>query len=386
MPLQKSHLHETLFKYFHNKELDELYLSVFLKSLAESLVNIFVPIYLLQLGYGIFDIAFYYLVYYLAVALFMPLGMAFNSSLGVKKTMALGTTILLSGYYLLNNLDHNYGYYWAALVLGISIGMYYAAFHVEFTRSTDKKEEGEELSILKVVVMFAAVIGPFVGSLFITELSFHFLFLIVGTLLFLSILPLFFSSDFKTSPTRLSFKDVAKADKKSKALSYQANGIISMVTSIFWPIFIYTTLGTVTYLGGIVSGTSILMIFIVLFIGHLVDKDNRFAIWLGTFTHAPTWILRIFLLNPVGMFISNLLNSATLALMEISFGKIVYQHAEKSKNLAAYFIFRDFNLNFGRIILLLAAMVFQNITWLFIVAFLASFVHLTSLKEYKKNV
>ncbi len=382
MPLQKSHLHETLFKYFHNKELDELYLSVFLKSLAESLINIFVPIYLLQLGYSLFDIAFYYLIYYLAVALFMPLGMAFNSTLGIKKTMALGTTILLSGYYLLNSLNNNY--YWAALVLGISISIYYSAFHVEFTKSADKKEEGEELSILKVLAMLAAVLGPFAGSLFITELSFSFLFLIVGILLFLSILPLFFSKDFKTKPTRLSFKDVSKVDTKSKAISYQANGIISMVTSIFWPIFIYTTLGTVTYLGGIISGTSVLMIFIVLFIGRLVDKNNRLAIWLGTFSHAPTWILRIFLLNPAGIFISNLLNSITLSLMEISFGKIVYQQAEKTKDLAAYFVFRSFNLNLGRILLLIAAMFFQNLTWLFIVAFFASFVHLNSLKELKK--
>ena len=44
-------LNELLHHYFKNKELDELYVSVALKALAVSFIQVFVPIYLYKLGF-----------------------------------------------------------------------------------------------------------------------------------------------------------------------------------------------------------------------------------------------------------------------------------------------------------------------------------------------
>lgn len=383
MPHIKPHLPEILIKYFHNKELDELYLSVFLKSLAESLINIFIPIYLLQLGYGIFDIAVYFIIHYSAIALFMPLGMSLNAKIGIKKTMALGTFCYIFGYYLLNRLEFFPEYQWVAFVLGISIGFYFSAFHIEYTKIADRKSEGKELSVFKIIAIVAAVLGPFVGSLVISGASFHILFLIVAALLLASIVPLFFTKDFKIPERRISFKNIVKADSPAKALVYQADGIINLVSTIFWPVFIYLTISEITFLGGIISLTSFLMIAVVIYIGKLVDKNNGQALKIGVFTHAPLWILRIFLLSPLGLFFSNLLNSISLTFIGLSFGKIFYGKAKDSKNLVDYFLFRDFNLNIGRIILLFICLFTQSITWMFIIAFIVTFAHLLSLKEIK---
>ena len=46
MPHHKSDLAEFFATYFGNRELSELYVSVFIKALAQSLIAIFVPIYL----------------------------------------------------------------------------------------------------------------------------------------------------------------------------------------------------------------------------------------------------------------------------------------------------------------------------------------------------
>ena len=47
------HAHGLLHYYFKNKQIDGLYGSVALRSFAESFIAIFVPIYLLGLGFSI---------------------------------------------------------------------------------------------------------------------------------------------------------------------------------------------------------------------------------------------------------------------------------------------------------------------------------------------
>ena len=55
--------------FFHNKELNNFYVAIGLMALAESLIGLFVPIYLYQLGYSIQAI----LGFYVLVSLFFAL-------------------------------------------------------------------------------------------------------------------------------------------------------------------------------------------------------------------------------------------------------------------------------------------------------------------------
>ena len=96
-----SHFHHFLYSHLRNKELDELYISVAIRLLARSLINIFVPIYLLTLGFGIRDVAFYYIMYRIFVTTFFPIGTISNSKIGVKKTMAIGTFIMVIAYIIM---------------------------------------------------------------------------------------------------------------------------------------------------------------------------------------------------------------------------------------------------------------------------------------------
>ncbi len=51
-------------RFLLSKELNAFYVSIVLRSLAFSMVGIFVPLYLYkELGYGLSSIVFYYLIY-----------------------------------------------------------------------------------------------------------------------------------------------------------------------------------------------------------------------------------------------------------------------------------------------------------------------------------
>ena len=81
----------------------------------------------------------------------MPFGMYLNSKIGIKKTLAFGTFIKIGYYYLLNLIQTGFSYQLVAIVSGISVGIYFAAFHIEFAKYSNKGNEGKDLSILTII-------------------------------------------------------------------------------------------------------------------------------------------------------------------------------------------------------------------------------------------
>lgn len=377
----KPHHNKFLHDYFNNKEMDELYLSVFLKYLAETMIGIFIPIYLLTLGYNLTEISIYFIIYFSSVSILFPLCMFCGSKIGIKKVMAAGTIILIIFYYLLNLLSDGFPYYAVALTLGLSVALYYSGFHLEFTSAASKKNEAKEFSVLKIIMIMSYMAGPLIGSIIIVYSSFESLFLIVSILLFISTIPLFLSRDVKY-PAHLSLKKIIKSESKDKAIAYQSNGALNIIAGIFWPVFIFITLKNVISLGIIISLTSLTMIFLITILGRLSDSNPDKILKYGVFAHSSSWLFKIVCLTPLGMLFTNLFGSFTDSAIEISFAKKIYEKAENTKDIVNYFIFREFNLEIGRLLILSLAIIFNDLIWMFIMAMFITFGYLTSLKEH----
>jgi hypothetical protein len=78
-----------------------------------------------------------------------------------------------------------------------------------------------------------------------------------------------------------------------------------------------------------------------------------------------------------------MLSSITLLMIDLPFSKITYEKGRKSKNIANYFLFREMNLQIGRITVLLIAFFTGSIYWTFILSFFATFLYLVLLKDKK---
>jgi len=231
------------------------------------------------------------------------------------------------------------------------------------------------------MVIIAGMLGPLIGSLFISKISFNFSFIIVTVFLFASVLPLFYTKDMKIKKEKISLKTIIRAGSIRRGIIYQADGVLQLVGAVFWPIFIYLTLGSIVSLGVIISLTSLFLIIFMVYIGDLADRKKEKTLRAGIFLHAPTWIARLFFLTPFGLLIMNFLGSLTAAMITVPFNKIIYEKARKTKNIANYFIFREFHLGIGRAIILIIATITQSITWMFYTAFFVVFIHLLTKKE-----
>ncbi len=381
MPHRDIHNGGLLHHYFENKQVDGLYFSTAIKTFAGSFITIFVPIYLLSLGFTLKDVAFFFLINYLVSFAFFSIGLKLNTKIGVKKVMSLGIILSIVYYLLLNSLSTgNISYWIVAIFLGISGGLYWAGFNLEFSRFCDKNKEASETSFLSIITNLAGAIGPLVGAILIVETSFSLLFILSAGLVFTSIFPLFSTKNEKTK-FKFSIKKFIKADNLNKTLAYNTAGVIGVVAGIFWPVFIFLSLGKVLSLGIIISITAVVGVIFLFFVGKLSDKHKKKVLKAGIFSHSSSWITRIFFLTPFGIFINNLYSSFSYSLINLPFAKIIFSKSKESKDSSTYFLYREINLLIGRVIILLFVIFTENLLWTFILSFFITFIYSVLLKE-----
>jgi MFS family permease len=381
---KRNELIKNLKSYFSNKELNQFYISYFFKYFAASLVSLFIPIYFLTVGYTLVDISLYYLIYFASVVVLTPLAMYLLSKIGVKKIFSFGTFFLILYYLMLHLLEKGFPYAWVALILGLSNALEYSAFNIAFTNFLDKRREGKELSFLRVVGIISGIAGPVIGGIIIFNKSYFFVFTLVAVLLIFSIIPLFFSKDFKITHKRFNVKKIIKQDSLKTGFVYQISTILSIIGGIFWPIFIYLNVKNVISLGIIESLTSFLMIFSILYIGKSADENNKRTLKAGVLLNAPSWLIRLFFLSPVGLFFTNLYASFSESYIDLSYNRMIFENAKKSNNKRDYFLFRELHLAIGRIGILIIAIIVGNIFWMFVISFFVTFGYLLLLRNRKQ--
>ena len=348
----KPHINEYLQYYFSNKELDEIYLSTAIKVFAQSMAGIFIPIYLLTVGFELPLIAAYYGLHYLIVALLYPVGMNLNARIGVKKTMSLGIIAMVGFYFALQYMPALWSFIASASLWGASTALYFSARQMEFAKIADSGKEGVEYSVIRVVSILSGAVGPVLGAFIISTYSFSLLLWVVAGLLLLAPLPLFWTKDVKYKKPDISWENVRQSGTWSMAFANQVDAIVGLSIAVLWPIFIYQTLNEVLSLGIIVSATAAIVVVVNLLLGRIADTRPKMLLKIGAISHSATWISRLFFLSPVGVFASNFLSSATHSATIIPFVKILYVKAKKAKDLASYFVFRELSLFSGRLALL----------------------------------
>ncbi|MFO0955183.1 MAG: MFS transporter [Candidatus Saccharibacteria bacterium] len=371
-----------LFRYLKNRELDELYLAMFIKTLARSLILVFIPIYLASLGFSIRFIALFYLLEFIGMAAATPIGLWLNSKIGVKKTMVFADVFFV-GYMVAVNAISATGWYiiLPTLMFAISGGLFWAGYHVDFTKNADIKDEGKEISFVKSLVVLGSALGPLLGSLLIVGASYTASFIAAAVLISLGALPLLLSKDFKTPQPRFSWPRLKRADDADKARSYIAFGVMQLTNETFWPLFIFLALRSVLDVGLVFTLTSLLIIVALIWFGRRVDARPRQSLIAGVWLHAPSWIARIFFLSPLGFFLSNTYGQLSYQLMDTAFEKVVYSEAKASHDVANYFLFRQIFIGIGRFLVCGLVFLTGSLELAFVFTGIVLFAHLSLAKR-----
>lgn len=329
-------------------ELNELYVSVFLRTLSSSIISIFVPVFLYQLGFSIGQIALFYAVDIAVMVLLYPLGFFLATKIGVKHLMAIGTFLFLGFYLLMPLVEQGLYYLLPAVINAIANMFYWSGFHAQVTRVVSKEHGGKELSLFQILSILATLLGPLIGAILILFFSFNTTFVIVSFIMLLSVVPLFFTQEYFLENS-LTLKDVFSQITMNKLFGHIGEGIENYATIIVWPLFIYVLVQGVLSLGIIVSLSALPIMWYVWKVSAHVDKSPLQVLRYGVYASSFSWLLRPLILHPIGLFIMNFVNTLINNTIHVSFHKIIYLQAKKS---VSYIYFREVFLGLGRIIVL----------------------------------
>nr|MBP9827433.1 hypothetical protein [Candidatus Saccharibacteria bacterium] len=255
-------------------------------------------------------------------------------------------------------------------------GLFWAAYHVDFTKNADRAAEGQELSFVKAIIILASAFGPLIGSLVIVNLSFVYSFSAAALLSMMAIVPLFFSKDFKTPKPNFTFARLRRADDKVKARSYTAFGIMQLTNETFWPLFIFYSVRNIIEVGALFTITTLLLVVVILWFGRRVDQSPRKSLMAGVWLHAPSWLARIVFVSPLGFFLMNTYGQLSYQVLDTAFEKVVYAEAAASDDVANYFFFRQIYIGIGRFIVCMLVFVSGSLELAFVLTAIVLFTHL----------
>lgn len=330
------------------QEIQEVYIHSFLFKLAESLVAIFIPFYIIQNGFSPLTVLVFYSIYYLTHMIgSIPFGIL-ATKIGYKHTSLLSSVFILAFYLTIRAAETTPALYFSAFLGGLGLTIYWMGMNPEVAKSSDKGKEEEETGIFFSMPSIAGIIAPFTGGLILAYFTSNILFLIAAGLMFVSFTPFLFSSEHKEG-IEMDLNELFTRDMFYDMVTYFTEGVHSVGGKILWPLYLAIiiggsvnigTAGTVLALGGAITSVAI---------GKVTDKQNKSRIIMtGAIISGITMILMSQVTTNITAFIISGIHGLVYTAVNLPIFSSAIRRAEE-KDIMEYFTVREIALSTGRL-------------------------------------
>ncbi|GEM_PF-1458128 len=315
----------TLHSFFKN-QLNELYISMALRSFAFSLVDVFVPLYLLMQGYSLRSVFLFFVIVHAVHALCAFPAARIALRIGFWFPVFVSSLLFILFFFFLHTIGE---YHWPLWLLGMVNGianpLFWMAYHIDFVSCSDAEKRGQEVGTIKIMNVAATAFAPALGAVIISLWGFPFLISVVSLILGLSVLPLMFSTNRSGVSGSIRFSDIFHHQAVRASLNYFGHGI-DQGLGVVWAIFIFLTISQSLTVIGFASSIAIFCSFITLFfIGKLSNHHARKVLSFGATGTSLLWIVRLLYVNtPFLVYITNALGGIFTSAVVVPFSVIVY--------------------------------------------------------------
>jgi len=286
-------------------ELSQLYISMSLKSLALSLVAIFIPVYLYDLGYSLIEIALFYTGYFIFRVPMTLLAGWLTVRAGPKHVLSYSYAALLVSLAAFLSLPL-YGWPLGALALlqAVFNSFFFVGYHVDFSKVEDDKQAGKQLSKMNILVRTAAAVGPFIGGALATIYGVHVSLALAVVLVMTAIWPLMRTAETTPKTKSFDFASFNLRRQKRNLTALIGESIARQSTLVIWPlwlsVFVFTD-GVYVKIGLVASISILTSLVAVRYFGALIDRAKAKLLLAGAASlGAVINTLRIFAQN-IGM-------------------------------------------------------------------------------------
>lgn len=342
-----------------------------IQSFALSLVSVFIPIYLLELGFDVNSVLLYFIIFYSVFALFSFLTFLIPS-VGFKKIIMLRPIFLVVRLVWLYSLEFfPNSLFYLAIFRGACAAFYWVAFHYFLSDNITEVNAEDSVGLLFAVPNVLKTISPLIGALIINIFSFEVLFVSAGLLFVVSVIPLL---DLKEE--RFLFAVDFKRFFRKKIWKYLfgiiGDGINYAVVYILLPLFIYLSFSQTMDVGIFSTLLGLAGFITPLLVANIVKGDNSKFIKLGSFVQGVLFFLVFFLDSSLSFFIFGFVMGVVSNLWTIPFYSKMYKYSH-STNTLMFFMIREFLLNIGRILVIFLMWFFDDFSIAFISEIISKF-------------
>jgi MFS family permease len=354
------HHHEFWWRFFPKKELTQIYVCAALRTLALSLIALFIPLYLYkEIGLSLAQVFYFYIFYAVIFAAASPMAAKFAAKFGVKHTILASVPFYLAFVLMLHLLKVYPVPIWIISALGaFSVSFYWIGMHLTFYYHSDKKHRGEEVGKRDSVSIFAGTLGPLVGGLLIKFVGFGAVFGVAAIVLFIGASVLFLS---KEDHIKYNFSLRSLVDKRHwrNALFFVSRGARVMAIGLLWPLYIFFIIPDYVTLGFFGSLLGVGTVLIVLFMGKYSDGQNKHRViaWAASF-EALSWFFRAFVSTVSHIFAATIFGAITFGVLRSPMGALEYDKAKEAP--VSYFVSREVYICLGRILMLVFVLMVDN--------------------------
>jgi len=359
-----------------NKELSEVYITHVIRSFAFALIGIFVPAYMITIGYPVQSVFYYFLYWAMCSFVLMILIPKLYTKIGIKHAILFSTPFFIGYFLLLYSLEtYSWNLFFIAFVSALANSFYWPAFHIEFVRSSDRKHRGEELGTMNVLAQLTVIFAPLMGGLVIFYWGFKILFGFVALLLLVSPISLFFSKEVYT-PVKFSIKSIFHKDHLKNFFVFFVEGVINYAETVIWVIFIFLALKSFISLGFLATLIILFTTFMTFIMGRLSDVTNKRKLMrVGMFSLSIIWFFRTAAKSFLHFGILNSLFGIAFTFLSLPYIALFYNKAAKHRP-AEFIVFREVSLALGRISIMMFIILTGSFIGSFIIAGFSSLIFL----------
>ena len=330
----------------------QVYITQALTAISHSLIGVFIPIYLLTLGYTLPQVLLYFIVHKGVVVFVSPIAAYFNHRIGFKKTILLHIPFFILSFGMLYALTFTDTHYLLpAASGGFAIAFYWIPMKTLFIKYSHKKTRGQEVGTLQAIQSTLAVASPAIGGVIAALFGFPVL-IIIGLLLgALSAAPLFFTPEIKAK-TSFALKDLWRIKDHGFMGVTVADGFLFVAIAYLFPLLIYLTLQTTTSVGYIESLGMILFALGSFLYGKKLTNPVH-ALRLGAVLIAISLVIRPFLNTAAGFSLVIMFGALAGVLYRTGYNALLVDYGRDLGDLGEeYIVIQEMYLNSGRVIAL----------------------------------
>ena len=352
-------------------QLQEIYLNQIIQTFALSLIGIFIPIYLLEIGYDIFMIFNYFIIFYFSKIFFSIFLTHWYTKIGLKHSILVSTIPLIIQYILLQVLGHvrNFSlFYLIPVIGGLWSSIYWISINSEFIKNSHKMHEGSEIGSLFAFPKLAATFAPLFGALILKTMGYDMMFILVIALVMLSVGPLFITND---SKKRFHYRisDFMLFFKNKSHIYLFTDGLLFSCELITWPLFVYLLFGDLMSIGILATLSSVGILLFTFVISRFANKgiNKKRMMRIGGILYGIILISRAFITNLNEVYVLSFIGGLFSTMIVISVYARFCDEA-RSRNIVAANVARHVWTSLGFIFPVLVLLYFFGFETTFIVS------------------